>query len=58
MTEKEKGSIVSPIKKCYVESGFCAYLVLQYGDPENPYLEAMNSVSAYAHILLVLDIQI
>ena len=36
--------VPSPVEKCWVESGFCAYLVLRYDDPENPQLEAMNSV--------------
>ena len=53
MTEKNKGNILSPIKQCYVESGFCAYLVLHYDDPDNPKLEAMNSVSACVHIRIV-----
>ena len=44
MTEILKGK-VSPVETCLVESGFCAFLVLRYDDPENPCLEAMNSVS-------------
>ena len=50
MTEILKEKVITPIEKCYVESGFCAYLVLHYDDPENPRLEAMNSVSACVHV--------
>ena len=39
-----KLKVLSPVDKCWVESRFCAYLVLRYDDPENPQLEAMNSV--------------
>ena len=45
MTEKLQLRTVSPVEKCYVESGFCAYLVLCYDNPDSPRLEAMNSVS-------------
>jgi hypothetical protein len=41
----QKTIITESVEKCWVESGFCAYLVLRYDDPENPQLEAMNSVS-------------
>ena len=47
-----KGSAISEISKqkavdteYWVESGFCAFLVLRYDDLENPQLEAMNGVS-------------
>ncbi len=42
----QNSKVISPdiAEKCWVESGFCAYLVLRYDDPENPQLEAMNSV--------------
>ena len=39
-----KVKVLSPVEKCWVESGFCAYLILRYDDPEKPQLEAMNSV--------------
>ena len=39
-----KIKVLSPVEKCWVESGFCAYLILRYDDPEKPQLEAMNSV--------------
>ena len=44
MTEILKQKL-SPVEQCFVESGFCAYLVLNYTDPEKPQLEALNSVS-------------
>ena len=47
-----RGSAISEISKqkavdteYWVESGFCAFLVLRYDDLENPQLEAMNGVS-------------
>ena len=39
----QRPKVISPLE-CLVESGFCAFLVLRYTDPENPQLEAMNSV--------------
>ena len=48
MTEIPKQKVISPIERCWVESGFCAFLVLRYDDPENPQLEAMKSVSSHA----------
>ena len=39
-----KIKVLSPVEKCWIESRFCAYLILRYDDPENPQLEAMNSV--------------
>ena len=43
-TEIIKQKVLSPVEKCFVKSGFCAFLILRYDDPENPQLEAMNSV--------------
>lgn len=43
----QRPTVITPIEQCFVESGFCAYLVLHYDDPENPKLEAMNAVSSY-----------
>ena len=55
-----KGSAISEISKqkavvteYWVESGFCAFLVLRYDDPENPQLEAMNGVSITIMILYI-----
>ena len=45
MTEILKKKVITPIETCWVESGFCAFLVLRYDDPENPKLEALNSVN-------------
>ena len=42
----QRPKVISPLE-CLVESGFCAFLVLRYTDPENPQLEAMNSVWNY-----------
>ena len=39
-----KQKVISPVEKCWVESEFCAFLVLRYDDPENPQLEAMIRV--------------
>lgn len=44
MNEIRKGPI-SKVEEAWVESGFCAILVLFYEDPENPRLEALNKVS-------------
>ena len=45
MTEYLQKGPVSTVEEAWVESGFCAILVLFYEDPENPRLEALNKVS-------------
>ena len=40
----QRPEVITPIEKCFVESGFYAFLVLRYDDLESPKLEAMNSV--------------